>query len=106
MTLEMSGRSRQSLVTVIACEPPCLLKWRHELLGRSRSPLVEETFTLAVRGSATRVRHVVVLGWAWIPWFLRPLAWMVLRFGRPVGKPFLARLRDLVESSSSQSPGG
>lgn len=96
MTFTMSGRSRSPVVEVTACEPASRLVLRYEMAAGEHA---EETFTLSSSGSMTHVQHLITFTSAGIPWILKPIVWLLLRFGRPVEESYLSRLRQCVESS-------
>lgn len=68
------------------------------VMGADRKPVeVTEIFELVPQGENTLVKHEVTVREDNIPWFFRPLVWLVMRFGKPVGGGPLEHLKKIVE---------
>jgi hypothetical protein len=63
--------------------------------GRSLSACI--TYELEDQGSTTRVKEQIEFTSINIPPILRPLIWLISRFGRPTGETTLMRLKKMVE---------
>ncbi len=58
------------------------------------------TYELEDLGRQTRVREEIDFDSSGIPWFFRPLVWLISRVGKPTGETTLMRLKRLVEETS------
>ncbi|MEN0110661.1 MAG: SRPBCC family protein [Planctomycetota bacterium] len=83
-------------VTVSRVEPPLLVEYEHETVHRGITRIAVETYELTPQGSRTRVEQVVDLSRANLPWWARALIGLISRIGRPVGRPDLEVLADVV----------
>ncbi len=82
--------------------PPALLVARLEERVRPSEPdarrrWVEERYELRPAGPHTRVVHEVVVHHSGVPWPLRALVWLIMRFGEPVGQTYMEKFAELAE---------
>lgn len=82
--------------------PPSLLVARLEERARPsgaevRRRWVEERYELRPAGAHTYVLHEVVVHHSGVPWPLRALVWLIMRFGEPVGQTYMEKFAELAE---------
>lgn len=103
---EMGGRRSELMAEVIRCESPrditaglhpAEVATRFHPSGGGPGVYVE-VFRLEARGDHTFVSHFVDLQQAGLPRLARVLFFVLQRIGKPVGQPYLARLKELVEA--------
>jgi carbon monoxide dehydrogenase subunit G len=72
--------------------------------GRLRpTAFVREVYDLLPVAGGTRLIQTIEWDRAGIPLWFRIIAWFVSRFGRPTGKRFLVRFKELVEEEGGRS---
>jgi hypothetical protein len=81
------------LITVKSVLPESKRHGADELSGRI-------TFEIEDLGRTSRVREELEFASAGIPILLRPLVWLLLRFGQPAGETTLMRLKRIVEADA------
>lgn len=102
MVYRMGSREREASVEVSDCDPPTRVAFEHtsEQGGkRFRSAL---RFDLRPRGDGVRVTQTIDLAGSGIPRPIMLLMWLIHRFGRSVGEPYLARLKRAVEAPADE----
>jgi uncharacterized protein YndB with AHSA1/START domain len=101
ITFEMSGRRTRMRAVVTERQPPTKLVIRLEPVDR-RGATITERYALTPEGDGrTRLEQTIDLSTAGIPRWARALIWLIQLVGKPVDKPYLARLKELVEGSSA-----
>jgi len=98
MIYRMSGRDRQSQVTVIECDPPRCVVFEHRMTDDAVQRMTRESYRLNPKGDTVRVVQAVDLGGLGINRLVQCLIWFIHRFGRSVGEPYLATLKRRVET--------
>jgi uncharacterized protein YndB with AHSA1/START domain len=98
MTAKLSEQEKTSRVEVIELIEAERLVFRHEMTEAGKGFAVTETFTLKPTGNDTRVQHTIDLRHSPIPMLIRPLIWLIMTFGKPVGEAQLAKLKRMIES--------
>jgi hypothetical protein len=81
------------LISVKSVLPKSERRGGRELSGRI-------TFEVEDLGRQSRVREELEFASAGIPILLRPLVWLLLRFGQPTGETTLMRLKRIVEGDA------
>jgi uncharacterized protein YndB with AHSA1/START domain len=100
LTFEMKGRRSRMRAVVVERRPPTQLAIRLEPFDR-RGPTATERYALAPDGDGrTRLVQTIDLSPAGVPLWARAMIWLVTRVGTPVEKPYLARLKELVEGAN------
>ena len=99
MTVRMSNKPPQSsevhVVDVIEAQR---LTFEHRATEAGTGLIVTETFTLTPTGQGTRVEQTVDMSNMPMPWFVRLLVSLVMKFGKRVGDSQLLGLKKMVES--------
>lgn len=98
MTATMSEKQNTSQIEVIDVIEAQRLVFRHDMTEAGTGFAVTETFTLSPVGNDTRVQHTIDLSNSPIPLLIRPLIWLIMTFGKPVGEPQLGKLKRMIES--------
>lgn len=98
MIAKMSGKESTSHVEVTEVLPDERLAFLHRVTGDTFEQVVTETFTLRPKANATRVSQVIDLSRTRLPWWVKPIIWLVMTFGKPMGEPPLAKLKQMIES--------
>ena len=100
VVFEMSGRRTRMRALVVERHPPNRLVVRLEPAERrGLAPTVTEQYTLESVGDGhVRLEQTIDLSSDGIPRWARVLMWVIQRFGKPVDKPYLARLKELIEA--------
>jgi hypothetical protein len=97
ITFEMNRRRTRMRAVVVERQRPTRLVIRLEPIDR-RAATITEQYTLTSEGDGrTRLAQRIDLSTSGIPRWARALIWLIQRFGTPVEKPYLARLKELVE---------
>ena len=100
----MSGRDRASDAEVIDCLEPRELVIRHHYVWKSADRYADERYHLAPSPGTTRLTQEIDMTGSGVPLWLQVLAWLIHRVGEPVGKPYLATLRELAEAGDPRTP--
>ena len=82
-------------------EPLSKLAIRHT--GGASSPhnrVIEETYELSERDGGTFLTQSIRVENSGINIFLRLLFWIIQKWGKPTGKPYLGILRDIIEGNN------
>ncbi|MCB1057768.1 MAG: SRPBCC family protein [Acidobacteria bacterium] len=95
----MNGRDSEFDAVVRRSEPPYRLEIELREPGAPRDRVIVESYRLEDREAGTRLVQRIDLSHAGIAWPWRLLMSFLTRFGTPKGKPYLLRLRELVEES-------
>jgi uncharacterized protein YndB with AHSA1/START domain len=79
-------------------EPPIKLVIRlTEQIPSVANRVIEERYSLAERDGGTFLTQTIHVENSGINVFFRALIWVIQKWGKPTGKPYLAELRDLIE---------
>ncbi len=100
----MSGRDRASDAEVIECVEPRTLVIRHHYVWKSVDRYADERYHLIPSPGTTRSTQEIDMTGSGVSLWLQVLAWLIHRVGEPVGKPFLATLKELAEAHDLQTP--
>lgn len=79
-------------------EPSSKLVIRHT--DGSSSPhgrIIEETYELSERNGGTFLTQTICVENSGINIFFRLLIWVIQKWGKPTGKPYLGTFRDIIE---------
>lgn len=102
VTYEMAGRRSEFDAEVTEFEPPLMygarLSSRVQGLGQRWDREVFERYRIEARESGCHVRHEVQIDLRGVNPLIRGLIWVLSRFGRPRGLPFLQKFRRVAES--------
>lgn len=84
-------------------EPLSKLVIRHtEALSSPDSRVIEEIYELSERNGGTFLTQTILIKNSGINIFFRLLIWIIQRWGKPTGKPYLATLRDIIEKEAGK----
>jgi hypothetical protein len=99
ITYQMHETSRASEFTAefVHFEPFSKLVIRHTEGLSPRDRVIEEIYELSEREAGTFLTQTIHIENSGINIFLRLLIWIIQRWGKPTGKPYLATLRDIIE---------
>jgi len=99
ITYQMHENSRASefLAEFVHFEPFSKLVIRHSGGISSHNRVIEEIYELAERDGGTFLTQTINITNSGINIFWRALIWIIQRWGKPKGKPYLETLRDIVE---------
>jgi uncharacterized protein YndB with AHSA1/START domain len=104
VTYELSGRRNEFDAEITEFSPPhrfvARLEERVKGDGKNWERFAVESYVLTPRGSTTHVRHEVRIEHAGEGVLIRLLVWLISRFGKPTGKPFMERFRELAEDDA------
>lgn len=107
VSYELGGRRSMFDAEIVEFEAPlrfcARLTERFQGDGRNSNRVFEERYTLTARGERTHVRHDVLIQQSGVHPLLRFLVWFIMKTGKPVGRPFMDRFRELAESPSPRS---
>ncbi|MHB8882526.1 MAG: SRPBCC family protein [Thermodesulfovibrionales bacterium] len=103
ITYQMHENSRPTefLAEFVHYEPFSKLVIRHTGGISPRGRVIEEIYELSERDDGIFLTQTIQIDNAEINIFLRFLVWMLQRWGKPTGKPYLAVLRDIIEQDPS-----
>lgn len=98
-TFQMSKSSATTVceATLSQFKPHELVEWTYFGTYKQKHWQVVDRFRLKVRGNQTRLYRDLDISQAPLPTWIRPLVWLVFKFGRPVGQTNLQRIKELVE---------
>lgn len=104
ITYRMHETSRASEFTAefVHFEPFSKLLIRHTEGLSPRDRVIEEIYELSEREAGTFLTQTIHIENSGINVFLRLLIWIIQRWGKPTGKPYLATLRDIIERDSGR----
>lgn len=99
----LGGKVSQMEAEVEEFRPPRRMVVR--LTGGRLPPtaVVREIYDLLPIADGTRLTQTIDWSRAGLPLWFRIVAWFISRFGRPTGKRFLVRFKELVESEGGRS---
>lgn len=98
---QMHDRSpaTEFLAEFVHFEPPVRLVIRHTGGPAPHDRIIEEIYELSERDGGTFLEQAIHVENSGINIFLRGLIWIIQRWGKPTGKPYLADLRDIIEKT-------
>jgi hypothetical protein len=100
ITYQMHEKARASefLAEFVHFEPFSKLIVRHTGgLSPDNNRVIEEIYELSERDGGTFLTQTIHIENSGINIFLRILIWIIQRWGKPRGKPYLETLRDILE---------
>ena len=105
ITYQMSGNAIASELEAefVHFEPLSKLTIRHT--GGLSSPpgrIIEENYELAERNGGTFLTQTICIRNSGINIFLRLLIWIIQKWGKPTGKPYLEVFRDIIEMDAKK----
>ncbi|MFZ2300942.1 MAG: SRPBCC family protein [Gallionella sp.] len=68
-------------------------------LSAPQDRIIEETYELLARNGGTFLTQTICIRNSGINIFLRLLIWIIQKWGKPTGEPYLGTLRDIIENS-------
>ena len=74
-------------------------------LSAPQDRVIEETYELQERGAGTFLTQTICVENSGINVFLRLLIWVIQKWGKPAGKPYLGTLRDIIERDTEKDLG-
>ena len=98
MIAKMSGKESTSHAEAIDVLADKRLTIRHHVEDKGAVQVVTETYDLHAHQNSTRVTQIIDLSGTNLPWFVRPLIWLIMTFGKPTSEPQLITLKRLIES--------
>ena len=99
--LHENSRATEFMAEFVHYEPYSKLVIRHTENTSARNRVIEEIYELSERDGGTFLTQTINIENSGINIFFRILIWMIQRWGKPVGKPYLADLRDIIEQGES-----
>jgi hypothetical protein len=104
VTYELSGKKTQFDAEITEFRPgerwTARLEERVKGDGRHFDRYMVESYTIHPQVHGAHVVHEVHIHNSGVHPALRFMAWLVMKTGRPVGKPFMERFRELAEGSA------
>ena len=99
ITYQMHERARASefQAEFVHFEPFSKLVIRHTGTQSPHDRVIEEIYELSERDGGTFLTQTIHIENSGINIFLRLLIWIIQRWGKPTGKPYLETLRDIIE---------
>jgi len=97
-----SAKATEFTAEFIHYEPSSRLVIRLSERASASGRVIDETYDLTERDGGTFLQQTIAVGNSGINIFVRLLIWIIQRWGKPTGKPYLATLRDCVESGGEQ----
>jgi len=99
ITYQMHERAKASefLAEFVHFEPFSKLVIRHTGGLSPHDRVIEEMYELSERDGGTFLTQSIHIENSGINIFLRFLIWIIQRWGKPTGKPYLETLRDIIE---------
>jgi uncharacterized protein YndB with AHSA1/START domain len=107
ITYQMHERARaqEFLAEFIRFEPFSKLVIRHTGGLSPHNRIIEESYELAERSGGSFLTQSIHIENSGINIFLRILIWIIQRWGKPTGKPYLGTLRDIIERDTEKESG-
>jgi carbon monoxide dehydrogenase subunit G len=103
--LHESSGATEFLAEFVHFEPFSKLVIRHTGGLSSHNRVIEEIYELSERDGGTFLRQTIHIENSGINIFLRFLIWIIQRWGKPTGKPYLGTLRDVIEGDAESDNG-
>jgi hypothetical protein len=100
-----NARASEFLAEFVHFEPFSKLVIRHTGGLSPRDRVIEEVYELSERDGGTFLTQTIHIENSGINIFLRFLIWIIQRWGKPTGKPYLAALRDIIERDADRDKG-
>ena len=99
ITYQMHERAKASefRAEFVHFEPFSKLVIRHTGALSPHDRVIEEIYELSERDGGTFLTQTIHIENSGINIFLRLLIWIIQRWGKPTGKPYLETLRDIIE---------
>ena len=95
-----------SEVEVVELQPGERVAYRHRVDDGRRERVVIERYELKPRRDGVTLTQTIDMSGAGIPWWLRPLIWLIHRFGETRGVDPLEELKKLAEPPEAKPAGG
>ena len=92
-----TSRATEFLSEFVHFEPFSKLVIRHKGGLSPHDRVIEETYELSERDRGTLLTQTIHIENSGINIFLRFLIWIIQRWGKPTGIPYLGTLRDIIE---------
>jgi len=107
ITYQMHERAKASefLAEFVYFEPFSKLVIRHTGTIAPHDRVIEEIYELSERDGGTFLTQSIHIDNPGINIFLRFLIWIIQRWGKPTGKPYLETLRDIIERDIERDSG-
>lgn len=102
-TYRLSGSEQQCEGIITKFAPWRELQWTFKGTHKQKHWQVTESYLLTEKAGCTRLVRTVDLTHTPIPTLLRPLIWIILRFGRSVGPTAMQQLKALAEPMHQSS---
>ncbi len=99
-TFRLTGPANECTCEVMEFEPARSFRLRYFDMGRGIRGEVFESFRLKSDGNRTRVWHEVDLTHAGLPWWIKPVIWLINSIGRKSGPGPVDGLKRLVEAGN------
>jgi len=97
-----NSRAEEFQAEFVHFEPPLKLVIRHTGGLSAHDRVIEEIYELSERDGGTFLTQTINVENSGVNIFLRFLVWAIQRWGKPVGKPYLATFRDIIEGDKGQ----
>jgi hypothetical protein len=99
ITYQMHERARATefMAEFVHFEPLSKLVIRHTEGPAPHNRVIEEIYELSEREGGTFLTQTIHIENSGINIFFRFLIWVIQRWGKPTGKPYLGTLRDIIE---------
>jgi len=101
ITYQLHEKSRPSefLAEYVHFEPWSKLVIRHTDSFSPQNRVIEEAYELSERGGGTFLKQTILIQNSGINIFLQFLIWIIQKWGKPTGKPYLGIFRDIIEGT-------
>ena len=93
-----NARASEFQAEFVHFEPVSKLIIRHTGSFSPHDRVIEEIYELSERDGGTFLKQTIQIENSGINVFLRLLIWIIQRWGKPTGKPYLGTLRDIIEA--------
>lgn len=98
MIYRMSGKEKLSRVEVTGLVPNQSLVFEHHMDEDGKARTAIEAYTLTPTPNGVKLTQSIDLSRMNIPLPIRVLVWLITRLGKPVERPYLDRLKQMIES--------
>lgn len=96
-----TSRALEFLAEFTHFKPFSKLVIRHTGGPAPHDRVIEEIYDLSERNGGTFLTQTIHIEKSGINIFFRFLIWIIQRYGKPVGKPYLATLKEIIEKDGS-----
>ena len=93
-----NSRATEFLAEFVHYEPFSKLVIRHTGGISPRNGVIEEMYELSERDAGTSLTQTINIENSGINIWVRFLIWIIQRWGKPTGKPYLGTLRDIIRA--------